>query len=149
MKNSQIIREYKAQDKEAVLNLLRLNTPKSFSAEEESDLVYYLENEIEFYFVLEVDGKVVGSGGINFSNGKTTGVISWDILHPSFQGKLLGSALLNYRLKKLKQLEVEKIIVRTSQLAHKFYQKLGFKLIEIVDDYWAEGYHLYSMEYAE
>lgn len=150
MKDNALIREYNSHDKEAVLNIFKLNTPKYFSLEEENEIVYYLENEIEQYFVVEIDGKVVGSGGINFSKGKTTGIISWDILHPDFQGKSLGSLLLNYRLKKLKQFEeIQKITVRTSQLSYKFYQKLGFKLIEIVEDYWAKGYHLYSMEYAE
>lgn len=148
MNNEIIIREYKNSDKEAVLNLLKLNTPKYFSSEEESDLVYYLENEIEYYFVLEFNKKIVGSGGFNFSGDKTTGKISWDILHPDFQGKSLGSTLLNYRIERLKKFkEVQQITVRTSQLVYQFYEKLGFKLIEIVEDYWAKGFHLYKMEY--
>lgn len=150
MKDELIIREYKNSDKEAVLNLLRLNTPKHFSPEEESDLAYYLENEIEHYFVLEVNKQIAGCGGFNFSGDKTTGTISWDIIHPNFQGKSLGSTLLNYRIDKLQKLQdVKQITVRTSQLAYKFYEKLGFKLIEIVEDYWAKGYHLYKMEYTK
>ena len=130
------------------MNLLRLNTPQYFSVEEENDLVYYLENEIEYYFVLEFNKRIVGSGGYNFSGDKATGIISWDILHPDFQGKSLGSTLLNYRIEKLKKFkEVQEITVRTSQLVYKFYEKRGFKLIEIVEDYWAKGFHLYKMEY--
>jgi len=148
MKIEFLIREYKNADKEAVLNLLRLNTPKYFAPEEESDLVYYLENEIEHYFVLEINNQIVGCGGFNFSEDKTTGKISWDIFHPDFQGKSLGSTLLNYRIEKLFKFDgLQKILVRTSQLAYKFYEKQGFKLIEITEDYWAKGFHLYKMEY--
>jgi [ribosomal protein S18]-alanine N-acetyltransferase len=148
MKDEVIIREYKNTDKEAILNLFSLNTPEYFSPEEENGLVFYLENEIEYYFVLEINKQIVGSGGINFSEDKTTGIISWDILHPDFQRKSLGSKLLKYRIEKLKEFsEVQKIIVRTSQLVYRFYEKQGFKLIEIVEDYWAKGFHLYKMEY--
>ena len=150
MNNEQLIRDYKNADKKAVLNLLKLNTPNYFSPEEKKDLIYFLEKEIEYYFVIEIDKQIVGCGGFNFSGDKTTGKISWDILHPDFQGKSLGTLLLNYRIEKLKEFkELEKIIVRTTQLVYKFYEKSGFKLIEVSEDYWAKGFHLYKMEYGK
>lgn len=150
MHNEIIIREYKSSDKQAILNLLRLNTPGYFSPQEESDLVYYLENEIEYYFVLELGTQTVGSGGFNFSPDKTTGIISWDILHPDFQRKSLGSILLNHRIEKIREFkDVQTVIVRTSQLSYSFYEKQGFTLIEIVENYWAPGFHLYKMEYSK
>ena len=145
-----IIRPYNNSDKEALLRILKLNTPKYFSPEEEADLVYYLDNEIEYYYVLEINNQVVGGGGINFTDDKMTGKISWDLISPDFQGKSLGSALLNYRIEKLKEFkDVQQIIVRTSQLVYKFYEKLGFTLFEIVEDYWAKGFHLYNMKYTK
>ena len=150
MKNDFIIRDYKNTDKDSVLNLIRLNTPNYFSVNEEKDLDFYLENEIDYYYVIEINQQIVGSGGINFKNNKSIGVISWDMIDPDFQGKTFGSALLNYRIEKLKQCpEVQQIIVRTSQLANQFYEKNGFSLIEIVEDYWDKGYHLYSMKYTK
>ena len=44
-----IIREYLPADKDAVMNLIRLNIPDFFAAEEESDLSMYLVLEIDFY----------------------------------------------------------------------------------------------------
>lgn len=141
------IRVYRPEDKAAVLYLLRLNTPAFFAPEEEADLIHYLDEELEYYFVVELEGAIVGSGGFNFSGDKKTGKISWDILHRDFQSKGIGGLLLRHRLERLKAfVGLERIIVRTSQLAYGFYEKHGFRLVEVVKNYWAEGFHLYLME---
>ena len=108
----------------------------------------YRHSERELYFVLLLNKEIVGCGGINFTDDKTTGKISWDIIHPQHQGKSLGAQLLKYRIEKIKSINgIQKITVRTSQLAYKFYEKQGFTLKEIRKDYWAKGYDMYSMEY--
>ena len=148
MNHSITIREYEPTDKDAVINLIRLNIPKYFAPTEETDLNYYLDHERELYYVLLFDGQIVGCGGINFEDNKTTGKIGWDILHPQYQGKSLGSQLLKYRIEKIKVIDsIQKITVRTSQLAYKFYEKQGFELNEVKEDYWAKGFDLYRMEY--
>ena len=69
-------------------------------------------------------GHVVGCGGINFAENKTIGKISWDIIHPDFQGKSLGTKLLKYRIEVLKTIPgIQKITVRTLQVTYKFYEK--------------------------
>jgi len=142
------IRPYKTSDKNAVLDLIKLNIPKFFAAEEEKDFNIYLEKERELYYVLLYEDKIVGCGGINFNKNKTIGKISWDIFHPDYQGKSLGTKLLKHRIEKLNSIKsVQKITVRTSQVAYKFYEKQGFKLLEIIKNYWAEGFDLYNMEY--
>lgn len=144
------IRAYEPDDKTDVINLIRLNTPKFFAVDEEEDLKKYLETERELYYVLLYDEKIVGCGGINFSDDKTIGKISWDIFHPDYQGNSLGTKLLKHRIEKLRSIDsIQKITVRTSQVAYKFYEKQGFELIEIVKDYWAEGFDMYSMEYKQ
>ena len=148
MDNLIMIREYKSIDKNAVLELIRLNIPKYFASNEEDDFSRYLDSEIELYYVLFFDKKLVGCGGINFSDNRMTGKISWDILHPEYQGQSLGTYLLEYRIKKLKSIDrVQRITVRTSQLAYKFYEKRGFELLEVKKDYWARGFDMYRMEY--
>ena len=130
------------------MNLIRLNTPEYFAPEEEDDFSNYLDNERELYNVLLFNEKIVGCGGINFAENKTIGKISWDILHPEYQGKSLGTRLLEYRIEKLESIKsVQKITVRTSQVAYQFYEKQGFELKEIKKDYWAKGFDMYKMEY--
>lgn len=143
------IRFYNSSDKNAIIELFRLNTPLYFSPDEEADLDKYLENELELYFVLENEGEIVGCGGINFPD-QNSATISWDLFHPDFHGKGFGSKLLRYRLDQLKELQdILKIKVRTSQLVYQFYEKNGFKLLRTEDNYWAEGFHLYEMELGE
>ena len=150
MTNFITIREYEVKDKNEVLHLIKMNTPNNFAVEEEDDFVRYLENERELYFVLLFNQKIVGCGGINFEDNNTTAKISWDILHPDHQGKSLGTKLLQYRIDKLKSIEsIQKIVVRTSQIAYQFYEKQGFELFEVIKDYWAEGFDLYHMEYKD
>ena len=148
MTNLITIREYQTKDKCEIINLIKLNTPKYFAVEEEEDLNKYLENERELYYVLLYNQKIVGCGGINFADNHTTGKISWDLFHPDYQGKSLGTRLLKYRIDKLNSIiGLQKITVRTSQIAYKFYEKQGFELFEIKKDYWAEGLDMYHMEY--
>jgi len=150
MKSSNTIREYQPTDKNEVINLIKLNIPKYFAVDEEEDFNRYLETERELYYVILFDQKIVGCGGINFEDKNTTAKISWDILHPDYQGKSLGTKLLQYRIDKLKSIvSIQKIVVRTSQVAFKFYEKQGFQLKEAVKDYWAEGFDLYHMEFKD
>ena len=141
------IREYDKPDQPSLLELLRLNTPEYFSPDEENGFIQYLDEEIELYYVVEFEGVIIGCGGINFED-PNTGIISWDILHPNYQRKGVGSMLLKYRIDVLKSMRrIKSIKVRTSQLTHEFYQKIGFELQEVKEDYWAKGIDLYSMDY--
>ena len=142
-----MIRRYTKKDKENLIQLLRLNTPEFFHPAEEKEFDHYLEHESQNYFVVEESASIVGAGGFNFGfdEGKTAR-ISWDIIHPYFQGKGIGSELLLFRLDEIrKNKTVNKVIVRTTQLTYRFYQKNGFRLEKIEKDFWAKGFDLYLM----
>ena len=143
-----MVRLYKPEDEQAVLQLLRSNIPKFFDESELADLTAYLKNERESYFVFESsEGQILGAGGMNFFDEGKTGRISWDFVHADHHGKGIGGKLLNYRLDLFEADDkIEKIVVRTSQFAADYYSKFGFKLIRQIENYWSEGYHLYYME---
>ena len=143
-----VLRSYKSEDKEALLNLIDLNIPNYFAPSEKLDFQNYLEKAIELYYVLLYEDKIIGCGGINFEEGKKVGIISWDMIHPEFHGKSFGTQLLQHRLSKLISMKtIKKVVVRTSQITYKFYEKQGFVLKEMIPNYWAEGFDLYFMEY--
>lgn len=142
------IRAFESTDFDGVLNIFRNNVPQYFSADEEKDLVQYLQTEIEDYFVVQYQDQIVGAGGMNYSKDKSQGHFSWAMVDPLFQGKGIGKLILQHRLNiLLSQPNIKMIYVRTSQLVYKFYEKHGFHLTKTIKDYWAPGFDLYDMHY--
>lgn len=142
-----MIRSYTPSDKNKIIGLLRLNTPRYFSENEEKDLVYYLDNHSDNYYVLEIENDIVACGGFNIEREAKTAKISWDIIHPDYQGKGLGTQLMNHRINEIEKINrITMLSVRTSQLVYKFYEKFGLELQEIVKDYWDKGFDLYRMD---
>jgi [ribosomal protein S18]-alanine N-acetyltransferase len=141
-----MIRPYTRSDKPALIALLKLNIPKYFAEAEEADFVEYLEQHLEDYFVVEEAGVIVGAGGINYFPNEKLARLSWDVVHPSYQGKGIGRGLTQHRINHIKANPgISLIVVRTTQLVYPFYQKIGFTLIKTEKDYWAEGFDLYEM----
>lgn len=142
-----VIRPYQPDDRKALVSLLVLNVPHYFAAEEVNDFESYLDTDAANYLVVESYGRIVGAGGYNLLDQGSEARISWDFFHPEVQGKGFGSQLLQYRLNSIKQSPgVNRIVVRTSQLAFRFYEKHGFELLEVIPDFWAKGYDLYHMK---
>ena len=141
-----MIRPYTSKDKQELLALLKLNIPKYFAAAEESDFREYLEQHVEDYYVYETDGQILASGGINYFPDAGQARISWDIVHPDFQGRGIGKKLTQHRIDRIKSNPtINLIMVRTTQLVYPFYEKMGFVLEKIEKDFWAEGFDLYQM----
>ena len=148
MSNNLNIREFVFNDTDKVLEVFKQNVPRYFAVNEIEEFEKYLESGIEKYFVAEIDGEIIGAGGVNFENNRTTGQISWGFIQPKFQGFGFGSRLLQHRIDFLKSVAtVEKIALGTSQHTYKFYEKNGFVLKEIRKDYWAKDFDLYAMIY--
>jgi ribosomal protein S18 acetylase RimI-like enzyme len=140
-------RPYKTTDFDVMLHLLEQNTPGFFAKEEREDYVHYLKEKREDYFIAVMQGRTVAGGGINYFPEEHVARISWDVVHPEFQGVGIGTALLKYRLLKIRKTpDIHTLVVRTTQLVYKFYENQGFKLKKIKPDYWSAGYDLYYME---
>ncbi len=142
-----VIREFAQADTPHVLELLNLNIPASFAETELKDFEHYLQFEREHYFVLCVNQTVVACGGINLKGTSDQAWLSWDIVHPDFQGKGIGKLLVSHRLNYLRdQFEIKTVWVRTSQLANRFYEKAGFKESNRIEDFWSTGFDLVEMQ---
>lgn len=142
-----MIRNYSIEDKSKIIDLLIQNTPEYFDPAEQQDLSHYLDTKVEDYFVYEEQSKILGAGGINYILGDHLARISWDLVTPEMQGKGIGKALMHHRIKHInRKPNIQMISVRTSQLAYKFYEKFGFKLVSVEKDYWAKNFDLYQLE---
>jgi N-acetylglutamate synthase-like GNAT family acetyltransferase len=143
-----IIRPFEKADTKQVIRLLRLNTPRYFHVSEENDLVDYLNLNATNYFVYEFENKIIGSGGINYFRDTATARISWDMVHPDFQGYGIGKKITFHRINIIKkEPDIQKIAVRTTQLTYRFYEKFGFRLEHTEKDFWAKGFDLYLLTY--
>ena len=142
-----MIRKYRKEDKLKIIKLLRENTPEFFDPSEEELFENYLDNKIEDSFVYEKDSKIIGAGGINYFSEQKTARISWDMVHPNSQRSGVGKKITQYRINHLsKNQEIKLIIVRTTQLVYRFYEKMGFALDKIEKDFWAKNFDLYQMK---
>ncbi len=143
-----MIRPYTPNDREAILQIFNQNVPDFFAPSELKDLIHYLDHELEDYFVYEEDGALLGAGGINYFPEERKAYISWDFVADAAKGRGIGSQLVTHRLQHIQDNPtIQQIIVRTSQLAYRFYEKCGFTLKETQKNYWAEGFDLYYMEF--
>lgn len=142
-----MIRKYSNSDKSRIIELFQKNTPEYFDSSEEKDLEHYLDHEVEDYFVYELDSNIIGAGGINYFTEQKLALISWDMVDPNWHGNEIGKKLTQYRISHINEnQDIDTIIVRTTQLVYKFYEKFGFKLRKVEKDYWAKNFDLYQMK---
>ena len=67
--------------------------------------------------------------------------------HPNSSGQGLGTKAVEHCLNILKlDPMLEKLVVTTSQLAYKFFDKFGYVLVMTEKDHWEKGLDLYLME---
>ncbi|QSE97042.1 GNAT family N-acetyltransferase [Fulvivirga lutea] len=139
------IRPYKSEDFDQLISIFKLNTPTYFDPKEVVDFENYLIQEPDNHYVIESDGEVKGCCGYKIDD-RNSGHITWIFFHPDTQGKGMGQKIVNFCLDKIaEQANVHSVVVRTSQLAHKFFEKFDFKLEYIKNDFWGKGLDLYYM----
>ena len=142
-----VIRSAQKQDFKILSKIFSLNVPKYFDKKELNDFKKYFNSKnLESYFIIESQGKVVGGGGYAYKNMKTAR-ICWLFIDPSYHGFGFGKKLVNYCIKILKNNRRLNVIeVETSNLTYKFYEKLNFKIEYIKKDYWPNNDDLYFMK---
>jgi len=142
-----MIRPYKISDKKQLVEIFTLNTPKYFAPEEINDFEDYLEQQGETYLTVEHQNEIVGGIGYYVKQSDKSGRITWIFFHPNASGHGLGTKAVEHCLNILiLNSKVEKLVVTTSQLAYKFFEKFGYNLIETEKDHWGKGLDLYLME---
>ncbi len=136
------IRKYVSNDLDAVVTIFHSNTPKYFGPAEEAGLHDFLRDYSDDYYVLEVDGEIVGAGGIALNGDLDPPTVSlcWGMVREDRIGTGLGKALTEFRI----ALSGEKypgvlITIGTSQHSEGFYQKFGFVTVEHTPDGYGPG----------
>lgn len=138
---------YHSSHKETLTSIFRLNVPQYFAAEEEPEFTDYLTRMGDTYLAVEYEGKIVGGAGYEFRQSDRSGRINWIFFQPDYSGLGLGKKTVAHCQAILRtHPEVEILIIRTSQLGYRFFEKCGYRVVETQKDYWAKGLDLYLME---
>lgn len=135
------IRRYKPEDLESVVAIFRSNIPKYFTPEEEEGLHDFLGKYAEDYYVIDLDGEIVGAGGIARNDLENPTVsLCWGMVRADHLGTGLGKTLTEFRIdlarKKYGELPVT---IGTSQHTKGFYEKFGFQMTEHIPDGFGPG----------
>lgn len=128
----------------ACLAIFNSNVPAAFGAVEREPFLAYLDQPEGPYFVLEVDQKQVGCGGILTAGHE--GRLCWGMIHSDDHGRGLGRALRDYRLALLETSpSLQRIVLSTSQHTQAFYAQRGFTVTNTLLNGWAAGLHRVDM----
>jgi ribosomal protein S18 acetylase RimI-like enzyme len=147
MKKEQIIRAFQASDKEALIKILKANTPKYFDPNEIDDFEAYIDQRASTYLCVEQDGQIIGGAGYYVNNIDLSGRIKWVFFKPEFHKQGLGKLIIEHCIKELESHKlVRNLMLTTSQLAYPFFEKFGFKTTQTKKDYWGPGLDFYLME---
>jgi N-acetylglutamate synthase-like GNAT family acetyltransferase len=146
------IRLYYKNDKQQCLDTFKSNVPDFFSENEIADFEAFL-NRLETgipktqFFVIEDENRIVGCGGFGDKDNKNIISLAWGHIHKNEHKKGLGQQLLTYRLALIKQMYSQlPLLIDTTQFSYRFYEKNGFRLLKITENYYTEGMHRFDME---
>lgn len=122
--------------------IIPLHVQEKFLNSAYNDEMMKRRYERSFIFVAEVEGKVIGFA--NFSPLKENGEAELGAiyLYPEYQGKRIGTALLNEGidfLEGVKELYIN--VEKDNQIGTNFYKAKGFEVISNFEDHF-EGYDL-------
>ncbi len=96
---------------------------------------YYaeIESQLQDYFVMEIDGNVVGSVALYQYEGTSTGEVACLYVKQSHEGQGYASELVSYVHQHAKAIGLSRVFSLTNRVAAFFQEKLGYQEIKIED----------------
>lgn len=135
------VRAYEPGDLSGVVQIFRSNIPKYFTPEEESGLYEFLGKYANDFYVADVNGEVIGSGGIAYNDlDPPTVSLCWGMVREDHLGTGVGKKLTEFRIALAREKYGDvPLTIGTSQHTQGFYEKFGFRLIEHTPDGFGPG----------
>jgi GNAT superfamily N-acetyltransferase len=120
------IEPYTAAQKDACLAIFDSNVPEYFASSERGELAEFLEAPRGEYFVMTLDGDVVGCGGAGLMEDDL--VMTWGMIHAREHRTGLGGQLLAARATRgaTRFPSARRVRLTTSRAARGFFERFGF-----------------------
>ncbi|MEO1045945.1 MAG: GNAT family N-acetyltransferase [Pseudomonadota bacterium] len=137
-------RNYRPEDKQACLALFDSNVPRYFDPIERQMFADFLDDPRGPYFVLELDGDVVGCGGYAREapdqHGTRAATFTWGMVHNARHKTGLGQALAEHRLAAIRQEpDLDEVRLSTTPDVAPFFARFGFIAGPVEKDGYAPG----------
>ena len=148
-----IIRNYTKFDYSTCLFIFRSNVPKYFTVEEFNEFEAFLKKlengqDVVEYYVIVHNQRVVACGGFGDKDNNGVYSFAWGMVHRDFHKKGFGTLLFKHRISELRKINPSHpIVLDTTQHSSKFFEKMGFRLTGITENYYTQGMHRYDMVY--
>ncbi len=140
-------RPYIVGDKETCMEIFMSNVPRYFGIEEADDFHRFLDAPVCDFFVVTQDDKIVACGGHGYHDKKEAFILSWGMVRSDLHKHGLGRFLLAERLKKIYSDSGESFVkIETSQHSRGFFERFGFVVTNIIENYFAPGIDRVDME---
>ena len=140
-------RPYTSEDKDACVEIFLSNTPRYFGVDEADEFRQFLETLPCAYFVATQNDEVVACGGHGYHGKKQAVVLAWGMVRADLHKHGLGIFMLVERLKQIyKDFGETLILIDTSQHSKGFFERCGFQVTEVTENYFAPGIHRVNME---
>lgn len=137
--------QYQPRDLDDVIGIFRSNIPKYFGPDEESGLRNFLAKFPDDYFVAELDGEIIGAGGIALNDNNTVS-LCWGMVRADHLGTGRGRQLTEFRIEKAREKHGSlPLVISTSQHTQGFYERFGFRVTKHVPDGFGPGIDICEM----
>lgn len=141
------IQQYHSDDFKNCVSIFKTNIPTFFDSSEQ-DLFqnYLLKPDIKYCVLFNVTNRMVGSGGYGYNSATKTVDLTWGMIDFNFHNNGFGTSLLNYRILHISaDYPKTDITLNTTQYTFKFYERFGFQVEKITENYYRKGLHRYDM----
>jgi [ribosomal protein S18]-alanine N-acetyltransferase len=147
------IRKYAEADKNDCLEIFKSNVPQFFTETEIQEFTDFLAKNDEntedsriIYYVVNLDEKIIGCGGIGCYLKKSEASLCWGLIDAKFHQQGYGRKFLKYRLDKIADYFPNCAVkIDTTQHSAPFFEKFGFETVKITKDFYAKGMDRYDM----
>ncbi|TDK31270.1 GNAT family N-acetyltransferase [Rhizobium deserti] len=142
-------RPFRNDDYNACLSIFDGNVPKFFSPDERVEFAQFLDSigsSTNLYLVLTLSDCIVACGGLSIGPDPRTASLCWGMVDPVWHRQGLGTRLTIERLKLARSsAEVAEVVLATSQHTSPFYERHGFRVVNITPNGFTAGLDRYDM----